>query len=66
MILQKNNNNDLDSQNQFKRELSNDSHRKYHKQNVTTTHINRVLMLFNLHRKTESNHRKYHNFSRCC
>jgi len=37
MILQNNYNNDLDSQNQFKRELSNDySHRKYHKQNVTT------------------------------
>jgi hypothetical protein len=33
MILQNNYNNDLDSQNQFKRELSNDSHLK---QNVTT------------------------------
>jgi len=37
MILQNNYNNDLDSQNQFKRELSNDSQRKYHKQNVTIT-----------------------------
>ena len=39
MILQNNYNNDLDSQNQFKRELSNDSHRKYHKQNVTTVNL---------------------------